>query len=461
MSPGSPKNDLADAAPAAQDVVAHLEQAEEAVLAREREWEKRVADLDHALRSTRETNRELGRHLESVTGELDEKRRESDFQKRRADRLAQAARELHNALFSGNIYEMILRACLTISGASRGLYITWRKAQDAPGVRAAVDVDGYPGRQPSAFLVAACARVIETRDTLVCSEEEAADLPTPPDSERFRNWAVVPALLQRDFDGVVVVADKQEGEFNEVDLEAMLSVGNQAAVALENAHLHRELEQAYLTTISTLADAVEAKDSYTHGHCEMASRHARMTAERLGLSDHDRAVICYAALLHDVGKIGVSDGVLNKPGPLLPEELELVRAHVRVGHDLIRNVPALEEVATAVLHHHEWYDGSGYPDGLKGTGIPMAARVVAVVDAFGAMITRRSYKEAYPESYAREELQRFAGKQFDPQVVSAFLEVLDIPSEEQANEPYGGELSLLPALAHLRDAHVALPQARG
>jgi putative nucleotidyltransferase with HDIG domain len=183
--------------------------------------------------------------------------------------------------------------------------------------------------------------------------------------------------------------------------------------------------RAYVATIAILADAVQAKDPYTHGHCEQVSHYARVAAERLGLSETDLRVTCYAALLHDVGKIGVSERVLNKPGPLLPEERKLVEAHVRIGHDLLHGVPALREVASAVLYHHERYDGGGYPDGLAGEHIPMASRIVAVVDAYCAMIDARIYKEAYPPEIARAELIRCAGSQFDPRVVEAVLRAID------------------------------------
>jgi HD-GYP domain-containing protein (c-di-GMP phosphodiesterase class II) len=259
-------------------------------------------------------------------------------------------------------------------------------------------------------------------------------------------------VLMADLDGVIVACDRVEGEFDRHDADSLLSIGDQAAVAVRNRRLERELQRAYLATVSMLADAVEAKDPYTHGHCEMASRYARLVSERLGLPAYEQAVVCYSALLHDVGKIAVSDGVLNKPGPLLPEERELMRAHVRVGHDLLLAVPALGPVADIVLHHHEWYDGHGYPDGLRGEQIPMAARIVAAVDAYCAMITRRSYKEAYTDAHARAELIQGAGTQFDPRVVEALLAVLDDPRGVDADEDYDAECGLLPEFLALSTA---------
>ena len=199
--------------------------------------------------------------------------------------------------------------------------------------------------------------------------------------------------------------------------------------------------RAYVATIACLADAVQAKDPYTHGHCERVSHYARAAAERLGLSEAELRVTAYAALLHDVGKIGVSDNVLNKPGPLLPEERTAVEAHVRIGHDLLNGVPALRDVASAVLYHHERYDGHGYPEGLAGDRIPIASRIVAVVDAYCAMLDERSYKEAYPPARARAELIRCSGSQFDPNVVPAVLRAIDEVDAEVLQEAHAGVTS--------------------
>ena len=128
-----------------------------------------------------------------------------------------------------------------------------------------------------------------------------------------------------------------------------------------------------------------------------------------------------------------------------------MRAHVRVGADLLRGVPALEALADVVLHHHERYDGTGYPDGMAGDDIPVAARIVSVVDAYCAMITRRSYKDAYSEAEARGELERCAGSQFDPAIVRAFLDVLDTPEALDGDGDSWGECSVLPVFAHIRE----------
>ncbi len=402
-----------------------------------------LQQMELAARSYRGVRESWRRREAELFMELNEQRVLAERQRKRAECLDRSLREIHSAVFARDVYHLILQACLTITEASRGVYVTARRPGARLRVRAAMGVEG--GDEPSPFIAAICRQVLDGGDIVVCNTTEPQPLlPAPGPGELFRNFVAAPVVLMSDLDGVIVAADREQGEFDRHDADSLLSVGDQAAVAVRNRRLERELQHAYLATVSMLADAVEAKDPYTHGHCEMASRYARLVGERMQLPEYEQAVVCYSALLHDVGKIGVSDGVLNKPGPLLPEERELVRAHVRVGHDLLLSVPALGPVADVVLHHHEWYDGTGYPDGLRGEQIPMAARIVAVVDAYCAMITRRSYKEAYTDAHARSELIGGAGTQFDPRVVEALLAVLDDPRGTDPDDDFDAECGLLP-----------------
>jgi HD-GYP domain-containing protein (c-di-GMP phosphodiesterase class II) len=383
---------------------------------------------------------------ESDANELKRLRSEYARLENRARQVGEAVKRIHSAMFDGGVPEMILRSSIVLTGATRGVYLTAR--DDVFRVRAVLGMDPYRANQPSEFLEALARKAVAQHDTIVCNHPDTS-LPAPDVNEQFSNCAAVPVTMMDNLDGVIIVADKIPGGFDEDDVEAVLSVGDHARVAVRNVSLERELQNAYLATVSMLADAVEAKDPYTRGHCETASRYARLTGKALALRDHDRESLCYAALLHDVGKIGVSDGILNKPGPLLPEERQVVESHVRIGYDLIRSVPVLSDVAEIVLHHHEWYDGNGYPNRLSGEEIPMGARVVAVVDAYCAMLDRRAYKDALSEEEARAELQRCAGTQFDPAVVQAFLRALDEPDAFDQDEDNFAECGPLPSLLQL------------
>lgn len=443
--PGRTQGDDAD------PVLADLHLAETHYRALRDRWDERETALAAAraeLAEERQRARRLETELELARARADRQRDEARRQRERTDGLRAAVKELHLSLFRGGLHAQLLHTCLSITGATRGLYVTATGHDDGTlRVRASSGVKGYPRARPSDYVAALCRRVIEGRRTIVCNAaDDDPSLPAATDErERFANFLVAPVIVLNDLDGIIIAADKR-GTFDETDVETLLSVGDQAAVAVENGRLEHELQHAYLATVSMLADAVEAKDPYTHGHCEEVSRYARLTAARLGLDERDVALACYSALLHDVGKIAISDGILHKPGPLLPEEVNLVRSHVRVGHDLLRGVPGLGAIAHVVLHHHERWDGAGYPEGLAAAEIPVASRIVAVVDAYCAMRDRRSYKDSMAESEARDELRRCAGGQFDPEVVEAFLAILDTPAAVDGDEDHDAECGLLPGL---------------
>lgn len=415
----------------ADPVLAALGQAAQRYRAVQALWERDVAELQQAreeLAGAREERREVLEELDRTRALLDRERQLASRHRERARQLAAALKDIHRALFRGNVFELILRACTTLTGATRGLYLATGEDGQVQ-VRAAIDFDGYPRKPPSDWLRAASARVRADEKSLVCNGSDCpADLPRP--DENLRNFLVAPVVLLKRFGGVVVLADKPGAGFDQEDVDLVLSVGDQAGVALENELLQRQLLEVYFSVVGVLADAMEAKDPYTQGHCEMVSRYSRLTAERLGASLQERSTACYGGLLHDIGKIGVSDGVLNKPGALLPEEWDLMRSHVRIGRDLLAHVPALDGVADVVLHHHERYDGGGYPDGLRAEQISLTARIVCVVDAYCAMTAKRSYKESFTQEEAREELIRCKATHFDPQVVDALLAVLDDPGTD-------------------------------
>lgn len=431
---------------------AHLRQMTEQLRGQAAE----VAELRAQLTGVRDHNEDLTGQCEEGKRALEQALAAECHQEERARLLAEGLKDIHRALFSNNIYELLLRVCATITGASRGLYITMRDRADVPRVRAAIEVDGYPASLPSEFITALSRQVLDAGESLVFTSAADLDgLPKPERlDERFNGFIAALVVLLHDLSGVVIVADKLHGQFSDADAQALVNVGDQDSVAMENRRLRHDLQEAYRATVTVLADAMEAKDSYTQGHCDTVSRYARHITEHLNLPEAERSVVLYAALLHDIGKIAVSDGILNKPGPLLAEERELIKSHVRIGHDLIRHVPVLAQVAQVVLHHHESYDGSGYPDGLTGEEIPIGSRIVGTVDAYCAMITKRSYKDAYSDEWARNELRRCAGTQFDPRVVEIFLGVLDEPAAE--TEPDDVLDALLPGFHHLgAQSHMA------
>ena len=210
-------------------------------------------------------------------------------------------------------------------------------------------------------------------------------------------------------------------EFDDNDLRLALTFATQAATSIENIRLYHDLQHLALSTMTALAAAIDAKDSYTRGHSERLTTLALGLADQLGLSDAERKAIQYAAALHDIGKIAISDSILQKPGPLTSEEWEIMRTHPARGARMVESIEFLRDAVPLILHHHERFDGRGYPQGLAGEAIPLGARILGVVDAWEAMTSDRAYRPALTRAEAAAELVRNAGKQFDPDLVSAFL----------------------------------------
>lgn len=236
----------------------------------------------------------------------------------------------------------------------------------------------------------------------------------------------VPVVFQDELVGVINAVDKKSGApFRDADRLFMLNVARVGAIAFKNSSLIAQMQRDYLNTITTLALLIDARDAYTKRHSENVTRYAVAIAGKIGLAPDRCELIRRAGMLHDIGKIGIRDSVLLKPGKLTDEEFAQIKSHASLGADIVATLPALQEVAALVRHHHERYDGTGYPDGKKGEGIELGARILAVADTFDAMTTDRPYRKGMALQEALGELKRCKGSQFDPALVDAFLTVLE------------------------------------
>ena len=203
--------------------------------------------------------------------------------------------------------------------------------------------------------------------------------------------------------------------------EDKINYQNTLEIRIEEATqaLHNQVVQ----TVSSFILAIEAKDRYTQGHSKRVAEYSDLMAKKLGLSEEDQANLLYAAQLHDIGKIGISEQLLNKPGKLNMVEYETIKTHPSKGVKILEPLDFLGHLLPAVEYHHEWYDGSGYPRGLAKDEIPFMARIIAVCDTFDAMTSERSYRKPLPLKIAIQEIKDGSGTQFDPHAVAAFLEV--------------------------------------
>ncbi|MGB9679502.1 MAG: HD-GYP domain-containing protein [Thermoanaerobacteraceae bacterium] len=194
--------------------------------------------------------------------------------------------------------------------------------------------------------------------------------------------------------------------------------------------LYMDSKQSYYDTIDVLVKALDAKDKYTAGHSKNVEKFSVIFCKELGISDSETEMIRIAALLHDIGKIGVKEEVLNKPGKLTDEELSMIKEHPQKGYEILRDVPALKDVSIWVKYHHEWYDGSGYPDGIKGDEIPLESQILSIADVFDALVSDRPYRKAFSQNEAYKIIVENEGKQFSPQMIDIFKKAFEKNKEE-------------------------------
>ena len=257
-----------------------------------------------------------------------------------------------------------------------------------------------------------------------------------------RSIIAVPLKVRGKLIGVCQVLNKRGGgEFNHADMDLLEALANQSAVAIENARLYQDLQQSFVATVQALAAAIDAKDSYTAGHSSRVTEYSVMIAEELELDASEVRRCRLSGLLHDIGKIGILDAVLSKPDKLTDEEFMIMKSHPTIGAAIITPIPQLREMVEGVRHHHERFDGRGYPDGLAGEQIPLMGRIIGVADAFDAMTSDRVYRPRLSDETALAELKKHSGTQFDPNAVKAFLAVFDrgeIKTEPSRFEQAGG-----------------------
>ena len=177
-------------------------------------------------------------------------------------------------------------------------------------------------------------------------------------------------------------------------------------------------------SLETFAHAIDAKDQNTNGHSQRVAIYSAEIAKRMGMSDEEQEQIYYMGMLHDIGKIGIPDAILKKPGKLTEEEMQIIRNHPTIGGEILKDFTAIQGISDGARYHHERYDGNGYNEGLKGEEIPLAARIICVADSYDTMSSKRVYKELHEENYILSELDQCSGKQFDPQIVPFMIEMI-------------------------------------
>lgn len=264
------------------------------------------------------------------------------------------------------------------------------------------------------------------------------DVPAHPDwsnradsSSGFvtKSMITVPLAVKGQVLGALQLVNKKDClHFTQQDMAMAVALASQSALALHNSQMFDQVSRMLLSMIRTLAKVLDARDPYTAGHSERVAKYARWIAERVGLDSSQAEELYKAALLHDIGKIGITDDILRKPSRLTKEEYDQIKLHTVIGADILSNMepkPAMKLAIETARSHHERLDGTGYPDGLAGDAIPLFAKIVGVADAFDAMTTARSYSSGLSYQDGAAELIRCKGTLFEAELVDAFVAILE------------------------------------
>jgi len=253
--------------------------------------------------------------------------------------------------------------------------------------------------------------------------DDARVLGIPGLEHHAQNLLITPLHVEGKQLGILYGAgnNDQGSGFSTIDSKLCASLGSSLSIYLKNLLLFEDMHSMFLGTLHALSITIDAKDSYTQGHSERVALISKQLAKAAGLDDPTVERIYLSALVHDVGKIGVPEAVLTKPGKLTNEEYGLVKKHPETGARILEGIRQMQDLIPGVMHHHESWDGRGYPDGLAGHDIPLFGRIIGLADAFDAMSSDRTYRNAMPMNKVLDEVRRCSGTQFDPELVEIFL----------------------------------------
>jgi len=269
--------------------------------------------------------------------------------------------------------------------------------------------------------------VAKYREPLLIDDIRTSGRFQPVGSARYQTASLlcIPLLLRGRLLGVVNVTDR-EGEspaFTDDDAQFLGMIAGQLAISIENARLYTRLQQNTVTAVSVIADGIDAREPTMMGHSQRVAEHAVELARTLGMDEHALETLGTAARIHDIGKIGICDSILSKPTALSKQELRYIRSHSIKGDRIIRSLGFLDRVRRVVRHHHERWDGAGYPDGLKGDEIPFLSRIMMIADSWDAITSGRPYRAARSTGDALREIVHCSGSQFDPNMARVFTEM--------------------------------------
>jgi response regulator RpfG family c-di-GMP phosphodiesterase len=403
---------------------ASLDSAREAILA---------GSADYVFKPFR--NEEI---LLSITNTLDKLRiKRENIRLKETVSLFNISEAIASAVNSDSLHQIILMSTLSQTRSTRAALCVFDDSRRVLDVRAILGAEVARPLRPNYAGYPAVDFITQNRKPLLlftgkdhplAGEVDVMEYKTSIFPELFpfeKEMILFPLKIQDAMLGLILISKRAaEDGFTRSDMQVLSIIANQASVALHNSRLMKDLERGYMNTLLSLNLVLEAKHPYTRGHTQRVTQYSLMVAKSMGLGDEEMRVIRDGSTLHDIGKVGVSEEILNKKGSLTNEELQLIRKHPIIGDEIISPIRFLAHTRPIIRHHHERIDGKGWPDGVDGRNLPLVVRLVSVTDAFDAMTSMRPYRQ--PLTYDRicEEMTRNSGAQFDPDVVEIMLKLI-------------------------------------
>ncbi|SNB44836.1 HD domain-containing phosphohydrolase [Geobacter sp. DSM 9736] len=394
---------------------------------------KEIENLNIILEERIEEIEGANYKIADLAGELEDKNYNLEKAVAKLSTLYKVGLGINSIIELDKLFNLIVRTTMETLQAQIGYIVLYTPKQGVLRIKA---LHGLNDVSPDAHLLpmqpsGVATWVINNRKPLLIT-----DMKDAPGFDRFsvlgyeRKTLVAAPLIAKDgIIGTITVVNKVDNSiYNNEDLELLTTIAAQASIAITNAKLYDEQQRTYMNTIHALVSAIEANDSYTRGHSERVTRYSLKLAAKLGLSEERMKIIERAAILHDIGKIGINLALLNKQGLLTPEEVRELQQHPDIGMKILEPIEFLHDVRLCIGQHHERFDGHGYPHSLKGDQLLLESRILAIADAFDAMTSDRPYRKALSIETAVEELKKNSGGQFDPDLVRHFIQTIGCDS---------------------------------
>ena len=401
------------------------------------------AAVGSSLRETSETQSEIYRQSDLIE-ELNEK---LNSKVQELSKLYYISESISHINDEETLFQQVVQIAAELTESLRS-YLLFRDGESGDFFIKAAIAPGIDDIIPNETSVEgnALKTLVSRKLPIISSGRQALRVETGNILCNLTNFLIVPLTVKKELFGAILVAkENRSSSFSQEDELIIMDLSRKMTLSLENTILYHTLYMHVINTLQALVASVEAKDAYTERHSQRVTHMAKKIAHYLGCSAPEIDSLEFAGLLHDIGKIGVRDTVLMKKEALTNEEWSEIRRHPEIGESIVRPLKLFSLEASIIRHHHERWDGKGYPDGLKETEIPFLSRIITVADSFDAMVSNRPYRPSKPIDQALKELERCKGTQFDPEIVDAFVDLFskraetDLVMHSYENEGVGME----------------------